>query len=98
MAHEEPEKEKRDVTSHVETKQSTTKKEQTGAGRRENAKSEKKEQESVYTAEELANNAKTIFSTRKECVVAALKAVDVKKCTISEAREIVKSFLSKEVK
>ena len=54
--------------------------------------------ESVYTAEELANNAKNIFGTRKECVAAALKVANVTECTVSKAKEIVEKFLNKEVK
>lgn len=54
--------------------------------------------ESVYTAEELAQNAKQIFGTRKECVAAALKVAKLNECTVSKAKEIVKEFLNKEVK
>lgn len=58
----------------------------------------KKITESEYTAEELAANAEKIFNTRSECVAAALKTADVTKCSISKAKEIVKKFLTKEVK
>ncbi len=91
MAHE-------DVTSHVETKQSTTKKEQTDTSKRENVKSEKKEHESLYTIEELSANAKQLFGVRTECVVAALKAVGIKECTVFKAKEIISKFMKKEVK
>ena len=54
--------------------------------------------EAEYTAEELANNAESVFKTRKECVAAALKAAEVTKTTVSNAKKIVESFLKKEVK
>lgn len=53
--------------------------------------------ESVYTVEELAVNAKEVFGTNYECVVAALKAANISQCTVSEAKETVKVFLEKEV-
>lgn len=54
--------------------------------------------EAEYTAAELANNAESVFKTRKECVAAALKAAKVTKTTVSNAKKIVESFLKKEVK
>ncbi len=53
--------------------------------------------EPEYRTEELADSAKTIFGTRKECVLAALKAAGKKECTVSEAGKIVKVFLKREV-
>lgn len=55
-------------------------------------------QESKYTAAEFAQNAKELFKTRPECVVAALRAAEKETCTLSEAKEIVEKFLKKEVK
>lgn len=55
-------------------------------------------QESVYPASELAANAKKLFNTRQECVVAALRAAGKSECTVSEAKIIVEKFLKKEVK
>lgn len=60
-------------------------------------KKEQKVRESVYTAGEFAANARKIFGTRAECVVAALKAAGKSECTISEAKEIVQKFLKREV-
>ena len=55
-------------------------------------------QESVYSVNELAANARKIFGTRQECVAAALKASGKTECTVSEAKKIVEKFLKKEVK
>lgn len=54
--------------------------------------------EPVYPAGEFAVNARKIFGTRQECVVAALKAAGKSACTVSEAKEIVEKFLKREVK
>ncbi len=54
--------------------------------------------EEVYDAKDLAENAEVLFSTRPECVTAALKAADIVTCTVEKARTIVREFLSKEVK
>ena len=56
--------------------------------------------ESVYTVEEFAANAKKIFGTGigPDIVNAAFMVSDVKKTTISNAKDIVKKFISKEVK
>lgn len=56
------------------------------------------DQKSIYSAGEFALNARKIFGTRQECVVAALKAAGKSECTISEAKEIVDKFLKREVK
>ena len=62
-------------------------------------KSEQKVQkESVYSIKELAANARKIFGTRQECVVAALKVDGKSQYTVSEAKVIVEKFLKKEVK
>lgn len=53
--------------------------------------------ESVYSAEELADSAKNMFHTRKECVLAALEAAEKKECTVSEAKKMVEAFLKREV-
>ena len=52
---------------------------------------------SVYTARELAENAKALFNTMPECVTAALRFAGVSACTIEEAKTIVKNFLNQEV-
>ena len=52
----------------------------------------------VYSAGEFAANARKIFGTRQECVVAALKAAGKSECTVSEAKQIVEKFLKREVK
>lgn len=54
--------------------------------------------ESVYTVSELAGNARSVFGTMQECVVAALKTDGKAEYTVSEAKEIVRKFLQKEVK
>lgn len=54
--------------------------------------------ESEYKVSELADNAKSLFGTRPECVAAALKAAGKENCTVSEAKSIVYEFLKKEVK
>lgn len=61
-------------------------------------KEQKASQESVYSASELAANAKKVFGTRQECVAAALKAAGKTECTVTEAKEIVGEFLKREVK
>lgn len=63
------------------------------------AKKEKRVlQESFYSVNELAANAKKIFGTRQECVIAALKASGKSECTVNEAKAIVEKFLKREVK
>jgi len=54
--------------------------------------------ESAYPVSDLAVNAKKIFGTRQECVLAALKAAGKTECTVSEAKGIVEKFLKREVK
>ena len=61
-------------------------------------KEQKASLESVYSASELAANAKKVFGTRQECVAAALKAAGKTECTVTEAKEIVGKFLKREVK
>ncbi len=73
--------------------------EQLVAGREAEPKREKAPgKESVYMAGELAANARKLFGTRPECVMAALKAVGRRECTVSEAEGIVKKYLKKEVR
>lgn len=52
---------------------------------------------SVYSVSDLAANARKIFNTRQECVVAALRIDGKSEYTVSEAKEIVEKFLKKEV-
>ena len=60
-------------------------------------KEQKTAKEPIYSVNELASNAKKIFGTRPECVFASLKAAGKSKCTVSEAQEIMKKFLKREV-
>lgn len=53
--------------------------------------------ESAYSVNELAANAKKIFGTRKECVVAALKADGKTEYTVADAKQIIEKFLKQEV-
>lgn len=53
--------------------------------------------ESVYSAEELANNHK-IFNTYREIVVVALRQAGKKEATFAEAKSIIEKFKNKEVK
>lgn len=78
-------------------KEKTTTVEQTESADKVVAKAAPKPAESVYTAEELAENAGNLFSVRTECVAAALKVAGIKECTVSKANEIVESFMKKEV-
>lgn len=59
---------------------------------------QKTQKESMYSIKELAANARKIFGTRQECVVAALKVDGKSQYTVSEAKVIVEKFLKKEVK
>lgn len=59
---------------------------------------QKAPQESVYSANELAANAKNVFGTRPECVAVALKAAGKMECTVTETKKIVEKFLKREVK
>lgn len=51
----------------------------------------------VYSADELANNAK-LFGTSREIVVVALRKAGKKSATFEEAKSIVDKFKNKEVK
>ena len=53
--------------------------------------------ESVYTAEDLANNHKAL-GTSYEIAVVALKQAGKKTATITEAKKIIEKFKTKEVK
>lgn len=54
-------------------------------------------QESVYTAEELADNCK-VFGTFREIVVVALRTAGKETATLSEAKNIIEKFKNREVK
>lgn len=54
-------------------------------------------EESVYSAEELANNHKA-FNTYREIVVVALRLAGKKEATFAEAKSIIEKFKNKEVK
>lgn len=56
-----------------------------------------KANESVYTAEELANNHK-LFKTSYEIVAVALQMAGKKTATFSEAQKIIENFKNREVK
>lgn len=53
---------------------------------------------SVYTAGELAADAKKLFGTKPECVVAALKAAGKTECSVADAKQILNRFLKREIK
>ncbi len=86
----------KEISKDVETREPV--KTRTEATREQALKKEQNgSQESKYPINELAANAKKVFGTRKECVVAALRAAGVSECTVAEARAVVKKFLAKEV-
>lgn len=58
-------------------------------------KQDMKKQE--YTVEEFAQQSKSLFQTKPECVVAAFQLSGVKKATQEQAKKLVKSFLEMEV-
>lgn len=53
--------------------------------------------ESLYTAEELAQNHK-LFKTSYEIVAVALRVAGKKEATFTEAKKIIENFKNKEVK
>lgn len=53
-------------------------------------------QESVYTAQELADNHK-IFGTYREIVVVALRQAGKETATLAEAKTIIEKFKNKKV-
>lgn len=53
--------------------------------------------ESIYSAEELANNHK-LFKTSYEIVAVALRKAGKKEATFSEAKNIIENFKNREVK
>ena len=52
----------------------------------------------VYTVGEFAANAEELFHTRPECVIAALKEVNITECGKAQAEKIVNAFKKSEVK
>lgn len=60
----------------------------------------KKSSESVYTVQELIDNAESVFGrgTKRECVAAAFRFAGKTQATREEAKKIVENFLKKEVK
>ena len=56
-----------------------------------------KANESVYTAEELAQNHK-LFKTSYEIVAVALRMAGKKEATFTEANKIIENFKNREVK
>lgn len=60
----------------------------------------RKGSESVYTVQELIDNAEAVFGagTKKECVAAAFRFAGKTKATREEAKKTVETFLKKEVK
>lgn len=54
--------------------------------------------EAVYTANELAQAAEKLFGVMPECVTAAFRTEGKAEATKTEAKAIVKKYLSKEVK
>lgn len=53
--------------------------------------------ESIYTADELADNCK-VFKTSREIVAVALRLAGKETATLTEAKIIVEKFKNKEVK
>lgn len=68
------------------------------AGGREAKKTKPAMSEPAYPVSGFAGSARSLFGTRPECVVAALKAAGKQEYTMTEAKEIVKRFLKKEVR
>lgn len=64
---------------------------------RKEAPVERRVNESIYTAEELANHHKT-FNTSYEIVAIALRMAGKTEATFSEAKMIIEKFKNKEVK
>lgn len=62
----------------------------------EAASAPKSEPESVYTAQEMADNHRA-FNTSKEIVAVALRLAEKETATFSEAKKIIESFRTKEV-
>lgn len=54
--------------------------------------------ESVYSVDDFASAAYSLFNVGPDLVVAALRSRNLTKCTKVEAAEAVKAFVSKEVK
>ncbi len=52
----------------------------------------------LYNASELAAQARKIFSTTPEVVTAALRTAGKEAAAVEEAREIIRTFLNREVK
>lgn len=53
--------------------------------------------ESVYSAEELAQNAQALFGVHIDIATAALRLKGVKEATVAEAKAIVKVFAERKV-
>lgn len=85
-------------TAQTDAERVATSAEATAEVKQETKTAKPAQAESEYTTEEFANNAKSLFNTRKECVVAALRAASVTKTTVFNAKRIVDEFLKKEVK
>lgn len=54
--------------------------------------------EDTYTVDELIAASKNVFKVQQECAAAALKPLNKKEMTISEARAAIDKFMKKEVK
>lgn len=100
---------KQNVTDEKETKaasgaeflekQAAETKPGVGPKQSENPQGKKNGQDaSVYTMEEFALNAGTLFGVRQEIVVAAFLDKGVKKCTKEQAKDIIENFKKREVK
>lgn len=50
-----------------------------------------------YTVEEFAQQSKSLFQTKPECVVAAFQLANITQATEEQAKKLVKSFLEMEV-
>lgn len=81
-----------------EAEAAAVKKEQAEPAQTDARKGYKQPKAPAYSVGELAANAKKLFGVRQECVVVALKAAGKTDCTVSEAEEVIKKFMKKEVK
>ena len=71
------------------------------ASRKEEAKgnplSSQKKEKPGYTLAEFVENA-SVFGTRRECVVAAMRQAGKQEATLEEAKKIVQEYITREVK
>jgi hypothetical protein len=54
-------------------------------------------EESVYTARELAANARAVFGVCQDLAAAALGYAGIQTCTVNEAKQIIKNYAERKV-